>query len=120
MRLWFLGEKAAVNYSGGDGRHCNAAKYWEFLTEAWRGLSPLLEQKARLVIRIGGRRLTRDEIKSKLTQSLEEGLKKSVHLTDDGIASTAKHSQANAFRGSKAEPTVEYDFCFLVGSACER
>ncbi len=114
LRLWFLGEKAVVDCAGGDSRHSSAAKYWQFLTEAWTGVSPLLARKARIVIRIGGRKLTRDEIRKKLKQSLEVGLGRNMRLVDDGISSTAGNTQANTFRGSRAKPAVEYDFCFLA------
>ena len=116
LRLWFLGGKAIVNHSGGDGRHYNAQKYWEFLTEAWSGLAPLLARRARIVVRIGSRKLTRDEIKEGLTRSLTNGIDGGLHPVDAGVSSTARRTQTNAFRGSKASPTIEHDFCFLLTS----
>ncbi|MDD9982312.1 MAG: hypothetical protein OXU81_13300 [Gammaproteobacteria bacterium] len=114
LRLWFLGGSAIVNHAGGDGRHYEAKRYWRFLTEAWRGLAPLLTQRARIVIRIGSRRLSTDAIREALAHSLEVGLDRTVCLTDAGISSTAKRTQTNAFRGSKRTPAAEHDFCFLV------
>ena len=114
LRLWFLGGEAIVNHAGGDGRHYNAVKYWTFLTEAWTGLAPLLAARARIVVRIGSRKLDRKEIKEALTRSLEHGTGRTVHLIDGGVSSTARRTQTNAFRGSKPSPTIEHDFCFLM------
>ena len=114
LRLWFLGGRATANHSGGDGRHYSADLYWKFLTEAWMGLAPLLAEKARVVVRIGGRKLVRDEIKEGLTRSLERGTNRTVALMDTGVSSKPSRTQANAFRGSKLVPTIEYDFCFLL------
>ena len=114
LRLWFLGGRAIANHAGGDGRHYDPKRYWEFLTEAWRGLAPLLARRARVVIRIGSRRLSTEAIREALAHSLEGGLDRTVRLTDAGVSSTARRTQTNAFRGSKRTPAAEHDFCFLV------
>ena len=113
LRLWFLGGRAVVDYSRGDGRHYNAGKYWKFLTEAWAGVGPLLASRARIVVRIGGRKFTRGEIEESLIHSLEYGINRKVDCVDGNVSSTVKHTQANTFRGSKPSPTIEHDFCFL-------
>ena len=115
LRLWFLGGEPTANQPPGDGRHYNSDKYWTFLAEAWEGLAPLLGHEARIVIRIGARNLSKAIIKKALTNSLQRGLKRIVRLTNAGLSSKVSHTQANAFRGSKASPRVEHDFCFLLG-----
>ena len=115
LRLWFLGGKASVSYRRGDGRHYNVDKYRTFLTEAWAGIAPLLAREARIVVRIGGRKLTREKMLEVLRHSLDCGIGKNTRLIDTGVSSPVKHTQANAFRGSKPSPTVEHDFCFLLG-----
>ena len=115
LRLWFLGEPARSTYNRADARHCNKEAYWLFLEEAWSGLSPLLASEARLVIRIGGRRIEKEEMLFSLTNSLKAGLKREIRPVDDGVTTPVKRTQANSFRGSKASPTVEHDFCFIVG-----
>ena len=115
LRLWFLGEKATDRQEGGDGRHHHLDRYCSFLEEAWAGVRRLLDEAARIVIRIGGRRLGKEEAKEVLQQSLSTGLGRSVHLLDAGVSSQPKRSQANAFRGAKLSPTMEHDFCFSVG-----
>ena len=102
LRLWFLGGEATVSHRRDDGRHYNVDKYRTFLTEAWAGMAPLLASQARMVVRIGGRKLNRDENLEALRNSLECGIKRSVHLVDAGVSSPVRHTQANAFRGSKA------------------
>lgn len=77
-------------------------------------MAPLLASEARIVVRIGGRKLGRDEIMDTPRDSLECGIGRSVHLVDNGVSSSVKRTQANAFRGSKPSPTVEHDFCFLL------
>ena len=115
LRLWFLGAEATVSHPCDDGRHYSAEKYRTFLTEAWAGMAPLLAGKARIVVRIGGRRFTKDEILEALRTSLKCSIRRSIQLVDAGVSSPVRHTQANAFRGSKPSPTVEHDFCFLLG-----
>ena len=115
LRLWFLGGEATVSHSRNDGRHYNFEKYRAFLTEAWAGTAPLLAEETRIVVRIGGRRLTKDEILEALMTSLKGAIRRSIQLVDAGVSSPVRHTQANTFRGAKPSPTVEHDFCFLLG-----
>ena len=115
LRLWFLGGEATVSHSRNDDRHYNTEKYQAFLTEAWTGMAPLLAEEARIVVRIGGRKLTKDELMEILRTSLKDAVKRSVQLVDTVVSSPVRHTQATAFRGSKPSPIVEHDFCFLLG-----
>ncbi len=115
LRLWFLGGEATSSHGRqDDGRHYNKDSYWTFLEEAWGGIRPLLAAEARLVIRIGGRRMEKDEMRSSLQETLTRGLRRTVRAVDDGVTTPVKRTQANSFRGAKASPTVEHDFCFIV------
>ena len=114
LRLWFLGEKATDRQHRGDGRHYYLESYRAFLVEAWAGMRQLLDDAARIVIRIGGRRLDKDEAMEVLHESLNTGLRRSTRLMHEGVTSRPKRSQANAFRGARPSPTMEHDFCFLV------
>ena len=114
LRLWFLGGNVSPNQPPSDGRHYSAARYWTFLQEAWTGLAPLVADRARMVIRIGGRKLEKADIATKLIGSLEDGMDRTIQLVDGGVTSSVKRTQANTFRGSKASPTEEHDFCLLV------
>ena len=115
LRLWFLGEKATDRKKGGDGRHYHIDSYRSFLVEAWAGMRQLLDETARIVIRIGGRRLGKEEAMEMLNDSLNVGFRRTTRLLDSGVSSRPMRSQANAFRGAKPSPTIEHDFCFLVG-----
>lgn len=114
LRLWFLGEAPKSTQARADGRHCNRALYWSFVTEAWKGVAPLLAPQARVVVRIGGRKLSKEEMFGNLVASLETATGRIVTPADDGVTTPVKRTQANSFRGAKASPTVEHDFCFLV------
>ncbi len=114
LRLWFLGGAPIVQYSGHDDRHTSKINYWKFLQECWEGIGPLLADQARLVVRIGSRRLGKAEIKNELLRSLLSGLGREVRLADPGVTSDIANTQANSFRGTKGTPFTEHDFCFAV------
>lgn len=114
LRLWFLGEDPKSSQARDDGRHYNRTAYWNFLKEAWEGVAPLLAQQARIVVRIGGRKLSKEEMFAGLLVSLKDATGRIVETADDGVTTPVKRTQANSFRGAKASPTVEHDFCFLV------
>jgi len=114
LRCWFLGEEPLARVDDDDGRHTNVEKYWAFLREAWAGISKLLADEALFVVRIGGRRLRKDEIRSNLLATMSAGLDRQVTLIDQGVTSEVKRSQANSFRGSKPTASVEHDFCFSI------
>ncbi len=116
LRLWFLGGPATDRQQRGDGRHYCVDQYSSFLAEAWTGMRKLLGEGARIVVRIGGRRLGKKEAMGVLCESLEEGLKRPVRPMDSGVSSWPVRSQANAFRGSRTSPAAEHDFSFLVNA----
>ena len=113
LRLWFLGETAAT-LPCDDGRHHSVSKYQEFLVESWAGVTPLLADEVRVVIRIGGRKLTKVEALELLDTSLKNATQRNVQIQNRGVTSLVKRTQANAFRGSKPSPTFEHDFCFVL------
>ena len=74
----------------------------------------MLADQARLVVRIGGRRLNKPELRDGLLRSLASGLDREVWLIDTGVTSKVRNTQANSFRGSRASQLAEHDFCFAV------
>ena len=114
LRLWFLGGEASVPRGRGDDRHYSKDTYWDFIQASMSGLAPLLAERARMVIRIGGRQLEKSELRAGLLQSLKDGLNRDVLLVDGGITTEARGTQANAFRGAKVSRLKEHDFCFTV------
>ncbi len=115
LRLWFLGGEATARHPRDDGRHYNAVQYQTFLTEAWAGIAPLLADKARIGVRVGGRKLTRDESLAAPLNAFQRGIGRGVHLAAAGVSSPVRHTQANTFRGAQPSPIIEHDFCFLLG-----
>ena len=115
LRLWFLGEKANSSQPHNDGRHSSKDLYWKFLDDAWNGVMPLLSKKARIVVRIGGRKMSKDEMFEGLLSGIKGATKKKVIAADSGVSSVVRRTQANSFRGEKASRTEEHDFCFFVG-----
>ena len=114
LRLWFLGGQPLMPRGRGDDRHYNKDNYWTFIRESMSGLAPLLAARARMVIRIGGRRLQKAELRDGLLRSLSLGLGRDVQLVDDGVTTEVGKTQANVFRGSKVSRCEEHDFCFAV------
>ena len=114
LRLWFLGCEPLMPRGRGDDRHFNKDNYWTFIQASMGGLAPLLAERARMVIRIGGRRLQKAELKEGLLRSLTLGLDRSVRLVDDGVTTEVGKTQANVFRGSKVSCFEEHDFCFAL------
>lgn len=114
LRLWFLGGEPFVPRGRRDDRHSSKESYWKFIEASAQGLAPLLAERARFVVRIGGRRFQKSELRAGLFRSLRDGLGRPVRLLDDGITTEVDKTQANAFRGGKVSHFEEHDFCFAI------
>jgi hypothetical protein len=115
LRLWFLGGPPRPNTRrGSDNRHVSEEKYWDFLTEAWSGVGPLLKRQAHLVIRIGGKRLELADAQENLHQSLEDGLEKKVSLVE-ARTSEIRGGQLKIFQPDADGVAKEHDFHFALG-----
>ena len=93
LRLWFLGGGPLMPRGRGDDRHYNEDNYWTFIRESMQGLAPLLAGRARMVIRIGGRRLRKVELREGLLRTLSLGLERDVQLIDDGVTTQVGKTQ---------------------------
>lgn len=116
LRLWFLGGEAHPMFRlHRDDRHTVIADYWEFLAEVWRGCAPLLREKAKIVVRIGGTKLTKAELFEGLRGSIGQGLgTRSIRTLHSGISSTIAKRQTNSFRPGTSPDRMEHDFAFAV------
>lgn len=116
LRLWFLGGKEyPVRRLSRDDRYRAKDNYWQFLTEAWTGCAKLLRKDAVVVIRIGGRKLSKDEIADGLRGSLERGTGRRVSAVNTPHSSLVRHGQVNSFRpGTRG--SEEHDFVFRLGN----
>ena len=114
LRLWFLGGAPQARHDRHDDRHYSRDKYWQFIQSSITGVRPLLAKEARLVIRIGGRRFSKEQLQNGLLRSLTSGLDRDVALIGDGTTSEVERRQSDSFRGGRASRTFEHDFCFAV------
>lgn len=111
LRLWFLGGPTKpVTRQGKDDRHRGTETYWQFMTEAWRGIVPLLQDGAQVVIRIGGTRLDQGELQSGLLKSLNASGRR--FRLAEARKTTIENGQRRAFLVDGQKPGVEHDFRF--------
>lgn len=116
LRLWFLGGESRPQLrQNRDDRHTQAAVYWQFLREAWAGLGQLMADDSTIVIRIGGAKLSKYQLLSGVTESLNSALDdfelKPMH---DGVTSSIRPRETSAFRPAPPRQNVEHDFVFRL------
>lgn len=118
LRLWFLGgaPRPFSSHPQSDDRYRKPEAYWQFLAEAWTGIAPLLSKKCHIVIRIGGTRLSRDELAGGLLQSLKRACRARVSLAD--VRSTKiEGGQRRSFAPLMSTRSgTEHDFRFIASS----
>lgn len=111
LRLWFLG--GAERPRGAlfkDARHSSVDAYWAFLTAAWRGIAELLAPGCTIVVRIGGTRLSQQQIDDGLMASLRQGLDRAdLEPFSPLRESEIRNRQTNVFRPGTKGRRVEYD-----------
>ena len=113
LRLWFLGGATKpASGQGKDDRHRHVESYWQFLNESWAGIAPLLQDKAQIVIRIGGTRLSGDELSAGLSASLNSTGYKFKLL--EARHSEIKNGQRRIFQTAPEKASVEHDFRFKL------
>lgn len=114
LRLWFLGGPSVPSRGNADDRHRSAHSYWEFLSEVWRGLRPLLAHDATLVVRIGGTRVDFETARTRMIESLRTALGDTVTPLDEGYTSNIQGRQTNNFRPGTSGRREEFDFRYRV------
>jgi DNA methylase len=118
LRLWFLGgpERPQLKHErNSDDRYTDCILYWKFLVEAWSGCSELVKRGTKIVVRIGGRKLSKDELFEGLLTSLRSGFgEMSVEPVDRGKTTAIRNPQTNAFRPGTSTERVEHDFTFAL------
>ena len=116
LRLWFLGgEPRPELRKNKDDRHTQRPLYWEFLKESWAGLATLLDMHATIVIRIGGAKLSKQELLTGVTDSLRAALTlHEVTPLHDGVTSAIRRRETSAFRPAAPRANVEHDFVFAL------
>jgi hypothetical protein len=113
LRLWFLGgAMKPITGQGKDDRHRRVEAYWQFLREAWKGVAPLLQTSAQIVIRIGGTRLGEDELSAGLLESLNWTGHKFKLM--EARQTDIKNGQRRIFQPVPSKASVEHDFRFKL------
>jgi hypothetical protein len=113
LRLWLLGGAARpITGQGKDDRHRRVDVYWQFLREAWKGIVPLLQDSAQVVIRIGGTRLGEGELRAGLLESLNSTERK-FRLVE-ARQTDIKNGQRRIFQTAPEKASVEHDFRFRL------
>lgn len=117
LRLWFLGgPERPLLKKNRDDRHTSPELYWKFLEEAWSGCANLIQKGTVVVIRIGGARLTKDDLFNGVRLSLREGFAgHRVRALHKGETTEIKNRQTNAFRPGTTPERYEHDFAFSLG-----
>jgi len=113
LRLWLLGGPTRpISGQGKDDRHRNIEAYWRFLSEAWTGIAPLLQESAQVVVRIGGTRLGAEELRAGLLASLNStGYEFKLQ---EYRQSDIKNGQKRMFSAGGSKVGVEHDFRFQM------
>ena len=113
LRLWFLGGATKpISGQGKDDRHRRVEAYWQFLSESWAGIAPLLQDKAQVVVRIGGTRLSGDELSAGLHTSLNSTGNKFKLL--EARSTEIRNGQRRMFQIAPEKASVEHDFRFKL------
>jgi hypothetical protein len=115
LRLWFLGGEPQPTYGkvSADDRHSDAEKYWKFLRDAWAGLAPLLKDKAKIVIRLGGIGIDGDEITTHLKASIQSVFPR-AHLDKPPTQTAIVRRQSLNFLPKSKGCKYELDYVFTV------
>jgi len=116
LRLWFLGgsPRPVTKQIGSDDRHRRVDNYWQFLADVWLGVKPLLSSSCQIIVRIGGTRLSREELGIGLLGTMRSALGTSVVL-EELYTSEIVRGQRRSFtsRGNQVIQS-EHDFRFAV------
>jgi hypothetical protein len=114
LRLWFLGGKPHPTYHAvsKDDRHAHPARYWDLISDIWRVLGQILARTAKIVIRLGVKRLDPEQI-GKSLQATAVFAKRKVSLIESEV-SEIKGRQTDSFRPGSEGCIREVDFCFQM------
>lgn len=116
LRLWFLGGSPKPELrKNPDDRHKRVEDYWTFLDAAWRGLAPLMNDRATIVIRIGGAKFEKEELNERLWGGLSRGLARyAVKPLHEGVTTSIQPREISAFRPTPKKTNVEHDFVYSL------
>jgi hypothetical protein len=96
-----------------DDRHGSQDKYWEFLSECWEGMAPLLAKGAVLVCRLAGKDVSRKELTDNLHESILFSFPRAYMVSRPEI-SKIRNRQTRFFRPGAAGCFFEIDYAFKL------
>ncbi len=114
LRLWFLGGPPfpTATDKSGDCRHGSLTGFWDLISDIWRSLSRVMDNKADVVIRLGGKNLEPEELVRGLQATSVFGRRK-VELLHHEV-SALKNRQTNSFRPGSKGLAFEVDCHFRM------
>jgi DNA methylase len=114
LRLWFLGGAPHPTYRkiSKDDRHESPASYWRMIADMWRTLGLILDAKADVVVRLGGKSRTPEQLIDALWAS-STVCKRRVKLLRHEV-SNIKNRQTGAFRPGSTGCILEVDCHFRM------
>jgi hypothetical protein len=115
LRLWFLGNDPAPTYRSisTDDRHRHSETYWDFLTEAWQGLAPLMARHSVIVCRLGGKGLSVSDMTDGMEQSLKTVFARG-RFAKSPVVSRLRNRQTQSFSPDAAGCLFEVDYAFAT------
>ena len=116
LRLWFLGGPASAGrgLAKGDGRHGFEDKYWSFIGDMWRTMDSLIQPMGHVVLRVGSRKHTPEEIERGVTACAR--LARRDLLLVHRELSEVKNRQTDIFRPGSRGVAVEVDLHYQFQS----
>lgn len=114
LRLWFLGGQPRPTYRvvSRDDRHERPDQYWDLISDVWRVLGLILDKKADIVIRIGGKNFDPEGM-GKSLQATSMFSRRKVRLIHSET-SDIKGKQTHSFRPGSKGCLTEADFHFRM------
>lgn len=114
LRLWFLGGEPRPRYGvlSPDDRHRSERQYFKFLVAAWRGIAPLLSNRAKLICRIGSRRMTDEDLAIAFETTLKEVWPRARQIARS--ISNLRNRQAASLQPGSVGCRTELDFVYQL------
>lgn len=115
LRLWFLGHEPYPTYGkiSKDDRHSGRENYWEFLSESWAGLRPLMSRNSFLICRLAGKDVPQKELTDNLYETVLLSFPR-AHLLGSPRASKIRTQQRLYFQPKARGCRFEVDYVFKV------
>lgn len=115
LRLWMLGgppfpTRGRVSI---DDRHAVSGNYWRFIQDMWHSLGCSMPSGSDVVIRIGARKLSPEQLVEHLKASSKTSPKRVTFV--DSEVSELRNRQTDHFRPGSKGCLVEVDCHFRIG-----